>query len=434
MGHDLLTCHNMRKKRSVRSTLCECSLGLWECKARSNPLNPFKRCFDTLIIDLLFIYWGFGVMFTVFKNFITLVRNLINGDEYISDRSKITYSLYFLALMHISYAVLFMFCESAVLALYNLIAFLYVQILIRIAANKHLFTAATLSAIEILVFSIISTIALGDSMNFNLYCFSIIPMVFYVSSTIKDFKKHSYFSLLFSILSLAAYAASVIIRIQKNPFVKFPFDNIALVSAIEIINSIIIVGMITVFLFLFTWEMKNNTATLEKRNQQLLQFANVDPLTKLPNRRCMMQTLNLAMHELSRGTSVFSIILGDIDNFKKINDNYGHDMGDKVLLTVAHTISSQLRECDAVCRWGGEEILILIRGDAETATAIAERIRLTISTTEVVHNNNAVRVSMTFGVTQAEIGYRIEQIIQSADNRMYYGKQNGKNRVISKNP
>ena len=373
-------------------------------------------------------------MFTVFKNLITLVRNLINGDEYISDRSKIKYSLYFMALMHISYAILFMCCESAMLALYNLLAFLVVQILIRVASNKHLFVAATLSAVEILVFSVVSTYALGDSMNFNLYCFSIIPMVFYVSSTIKDFRKHSYFSLLFSILSLATYAFTIYIRTYNNPLSNFPFDNIALISAIEIVNSIIIVGMITIFLFLFTWEMKNNTATLEKRNQQLLQFANVDPLTKLPNRRCMMQTLNLAMHELSRGTSVFSIILGDIDNFKKINDNYGHDMGDKVLLTVAHIISTQLRDCDAVCRWGGEEILILIKGNAESATAIAERIRLAIATTEVVHNNNSVRVSMTFGVTQAEIGYRIEQIIQSADNRMYYGKQNGKNRVISKNP
>lgn len=372
-------------------------------------------------------------MLTIFKNLISMIRNLINGDEYISDRSKITYSLYFMSFMHISYALLFMFCESAFLALYNLLAFLIVQILIRVAANKHLFTAATLSAVEILAFSVVSTLALGNSMNFNLFCFSIIPMVFYVSSTIKDFKKHSYFSLLFSLLSLATYAATIVIRTKNAPITNFPYDNIILISIIEIANSIIIVGMITIFLFLFTWEMKNNTATLEKRNQQLLQFANVDPLTKLPNRRCMMQTLNLAMHELSRGTSVFSIILGDIDNFKKINDNYGHDMGDKVLLTVAHTISSQLRECDAVCRWGGEEILILIRGNAESATAIAERIRLNISTTEVVHNNNAVRVSMTFGVTQAEIGYRIEQIIQSADNRMYYGKQHGKNQVISQN-
>ena len=91
-------------------------------------------------------------MLTVIKNFISLVRNLINGDEYISDRSKITCSLYFMALMHISYAVLFMCCESALLALYNLLAFIIVQILIRVAAHKHLFTAATLSAVEILVF------------------------------------------------------------------------------------------------------------------------------------------------------------------------------------------------------------------------------------------------------------------------------------------
>ncbi len=377
---------------------------------------------------------GSRVMFNIIKNIVSLIRNLMNGDEYISDRAKITYTLYFLSLMHITYAAILMFCQTAILALYNLLAFILMQILIRVAHQKHLFTAAALSAVEILIFAVVSTLSLGDTVHFNLFCFSIIPMVFYVSSTIKEFKNNSVFSFSFSLLALATYAATILIGQYTTPLGTFPAENITLVSVIEIMNGIIVVGMITIFLLLFTWEMKNNTATLEKRNQQLQQFANVDPLTKLPNRRSMMQTLNLAMHELSRGNSVFSIILGDIDNFKKINDNYGHDMGDKVLLTVAHTISSQLRDCDAVCRWGGEEILILIRGNAESATAIAERIRLTIATTEVVHNNNNVRVSMTFGVTQAEIGYRIEQIIQSADNRMYYGKQHGKNQVVSKNP
>ncbi len=372
-------------------------------------------------------------MLNIIKNFISLVKNLMNGDEYISDRAKITYTLTLISLMHTLYAVVFLFNGSFILSVYNLCALLFIQILTRVAYNKHLLTATTLTCCEILVFALVSTMGLGTDLNFNLFCFSIIPAVFYVSSTIKDFKNHTLFSFLFSLLALGTYAATLVIGHYTEPWEAFPFDNLALISVIEILNGCIIMGIITIFLLLFTWEMKNNNATLEKRNQQLLQFANIDPLTKLPNRRSMMQTLNLAMHELSRGNSVFSIILGDIDNFKKINDNYGHDMGDKVLLTVAHTISTQLRDGDAVCRWGGEEILILIKGNLESASAIAERIRLNIATTQVNHNNNTVQVSMTFGVTEAELGYRIEQIIQSADNRMYYGKQHGKNQVVSRN-
>lgn len=372
-------------------------------------------------------------MINIFKNFVSIVKNLMNGDEYISDRAKITYTLTFLSFMHLCYALIFMFTNSVALAFYNFVAFILVQIFIRIAYYKHLFTAMTLACSEILVFSLISSFLLGDGLNFNLFCFSIIPAVFYVSSTIKDFKNHTLFSFLFSILALGAYAASILADSSAEQAAALPYTGTFWIAFFKIMNGIIVMGMVTVFLLLFTWEMKNNTATLEKRNQQLQQFANVDPLTRLPNRRSMMQTLNLAMHQLGRGAATFSIILGDIDNFKKINDNYGHDMGDKVLLTVAHTISCQLRDGDAVCRWGGEEILILVKGNLESATAIAERIRLNIATTEVVHNNNSVRVSMTFGVTQAENGYRLEQIIQSADNRMYYGKQHGKNQVVSTN-
>lgn len=371
-------------------------------------------------------------MFTIIKNFFHLIKNIINGDEYISDRAKVTYTLTFLSIMHLFYALFFLSTGTFSLIFYNMIAFMIMQFLIRIAHQKHLFVAMTVACFEILIFSFISTFILGDNLNFNLFCFSIIPPVFYISSTVKDFKKHAWFSVIFSSLALVTYVLSVIYG-KEIISTSFPLESVGFIYFFKITNGLITISMFTVFLFLFTWEMKNNNATLEKRNHQLQQFANVDPLTRLPNRRSMMQTLNVAMHELSRGKTKFSIILGDIDNFKKINDNYGHDMGDKVLLTVAHTISAQLREGDAVCRWGGEEILILVKGNLESATAIAERIRLTISTTEVIHNNNSIRVSMTLGVTEAEIGYRIEQIIQSADNRMYYGKLHGKNQVVSKN-
>lgn len=373
-------------------------------------------------------------MFDIVKNLISLIKNIMNGDEYISDKAKITSTLTFISFIHLFYAVLFVFYGGYSLILYNLVAlFLYHAILIPLANRKHFFAAMTTSCGEMLLFSVITTLLIGSTFHFNLFCFCTIPAIFYVVATIKDFKNHSLFSLLFAGFALLAYSATLAFEDFLQPLTPINTSNTVGIYVVEVLTGLLAIGMIVVFLFLFTWEMKNNNATLEKRNQQLQQFANVDPLTKLPNRRSMMQTLNLSMHELQRGNYVFSIILCDIDDFKKINDNYGHDMGDKVLLTVAHTISSQLRDCDAVCRWGGEEILILIRGDLASATAIAERIRLTIATTEVNHNGSTVRVSMTFGVTQAELGFRIEQIIQSADNRMYYGKNHGKNQVVSTN-
>ena len=177
--------------------------------------------------------------------------------------------------------------------------------------------------------------------------------------------------------------------------------------------------------------MKSNNSQLLRRNQQLVEVARKDPLTKLANRRSMMERLNLSMQSLKSDNHPFSVILCDIDHFKKVNDVYGHDCGDKVLVTVANMITSQLRDTDFVCRWGGEEILIVIDGRLQTAAAIAERMRGNIEATEVMHEGQAVKVTMTFGVAQAELSYRIEDLIQLADTRLYYGKEHGRNQVVS---
>ena len=185
---------------------------------------------------------------------------------------------------------------------------------------------------------------------------------------------------------------------------------------------------------MFTIEMRNSTTTLENRTRQLKQLSSIDPLTKLANRRSMMEKLNISMHLLRKDKKVFSLILGDIDDFKKVNDTYGHDCGDKVLVMVADTISSQMREGDFVCRWGGEEILILVNGNIDAAKSLGERILNKICSSEVNHEGNSVKVTMTFGVAQANESFRIEDFIQQADNRLYYGKTHGKCQVVAEIP
>ena len=185
---------------------------------------------------------------------------------------------------------------------------------------------------------------------------------------------------------------------------------------------------------MFTIEMRNSTTTLENRTKQLKQLSSVDPLTKLANRRSMMEKLNIAMHLLKKDKKIFSIVMGDIDDFKKVNDTYGHDAGDKVLVMVAETISSQLRDGDYVSRWGGEEILILVNGNLEAAKSLSERILNKLNQSEVIYENRPVKVTMTFGVAQANESFRIEDFIQQADNRLYYGKTHGKNQVVAEIP
>ena len=101
---------------------------------------------------------------------------------------------------------------------------------------------------------------------------------------------------------------------------------------------------------------------------------------------------------------------------------------------VADTISSQMRDGDFVCRWGGEEILILVNGNIEAAKSLAERILAKICQNVVTHENKNIKVTMTFGVAQANESFRIEDFIQQADNRLYYGKTHGKCQVVAEIP
>lgn len=144
----------------------------------------------------------------------------------------------------------------------------------------------------------------------------------------------------------------------------------------------------------------------------------------------MTEHLQKSMEILKKTGKRFSIILCDIDDFKKVNDTYGHDAGDLVLKTVADIISQGVRDGDKVCRWGGEEVLILINDPVETASTAAERIRKRIEENVTTYEGEPIRITMTFGVTESIPGFRIEHLIQQADDKLYEGKKSGKNTVV----
>ena len=109
--------------------------------------------------------------------------------------------------------------------------------------------------------------------------------------------------------------------------------------------------------------------------EELEKFINYDTLTHLLNRRCLDNYLECAYKQAKTGKSPFCLLMVDIDDFKKVNDTYGHDCGDAVLKEVSSRILAGVRDTDTVFRWGGEEILVLLRADEDGATQTAERIR-----------------------------------------------------------
>nr|WP_320013363.1 sensor domain-containing diguanylate cyclase [uncultured Desulfobacter sp.] len=158
-------------------------------------------------------------------------------------------------------------------------------------------------------------------------------------------------------------------------------------------------------------------------------LAHVDQLTKLANRRSLDNSIKSEFNRSTRYGTTFSLILFDIDNFKNINDTYGHPIGDKVLVDIAGITNERLRSSDVSGRWGGEEFLIICaETELEGATALAENIRQVIEIHQFPVVGNA---TCSFGVSSYKKTDKYpEDVIKRADERMYMAKQNGKNMVF----
>lgn len=169
---------------------------------------------------------------------------------------------------------------------------------------------------------------------------------------------------------------------------------------------------------------------LQRANEKLQQLADTDPLTGLLNRRSTLNLLENEIVRFQRQGTPFSVILSDIDHFKKFNDNYGHDCGDDVLIHIGRLIGENIRALDGVSRWGGEEFLVVLPGsDVETTAEVAEKLRLLVSRSRCRCMPPSERITMTFGISQFRKGDVINNLIKRADEALYRGKEGGRNRV-----
>ena len=166
--------------------------------------------------------------------------------------------------------------------------------------------------------------------------------------------------------------------------------------------------------------------------EELEKYVCYDTLTHLLNRRSMDDYLQKAYQEANADGTDFCLMMLDIDDFKKVNDTYGHDCGDEVLRCVANTISTGVRKNDTVFRWGGEEILVLMQTAEQQASDSAERIRHEIEKDTIRYRGeNLVSVTVTIGISAYRNGMTIQQMMDEADKKLYYGKNHGKNQVVS---
>ena len=163
-------------------------------------------------------------------------------------------------------------------------------------------------------------------------------------------------------------------------------------------------------------------------NKKLEESATIDGLTNIFNRKKISERIAYELKKLDKARKI-NLIMFDIDNFKHINDTYGHDMGDEVLIKIADTAKKCIRPQDSIGRWGGEEFMILLpQSKKETAVEIAEKIRKSI---EDIKWEKIEKITISLGVTEVREDDDLQSFYKRVDNRLYYAKQHGKNRVVS---
>jgi diguanylate cyclase (GGDEF)-like protein len=166
-------------------------------------------------------------------------------------------------------------------------------------------------------------------------------------------------------------------------------------------------------------------------NKKFKQLANTDPLTGLLNRRSFLSALSLEKKRSRRSNKPFTLIMADIDYFKKINDELGHNIGDKVLIKIAKILKDTVREIDIVSRWGGDEFLILLPETSRVGGAtLADKICKNINFNPLEIENKIINFTMSFGVSECSNDSNFEDCVENADKSLFQAKNLGRNKVV----
>jgi diguanylate cyclase (GGDEF)-like protein len=184
--------------------------------------------------------------------------------------------------------------------------------------------------------------------------------------------------------------------------------------------------------------LRRDAKRLEDMNRKLATalarmelMAMIDPLTGIGNRRYFLERIEQEFVRSRRYGASLSIAMVDIDDYKKVNDRYGHECGDIVLQWISAMLTGDLRREDIIARWGGEEfILAFPETNIEGAGIIAEKLRSMVSTAVLDYRGNSIGVTVTIGLANVNFNLTIDENIRMADDAMYRGKRSTKNCII----
>lgn len=328
--------------------------------------------------------------------------------------------------LHFLYAILFSYSHTTALLIYNIVAVVFYIVLSRwILVAKQVRVVFLTCFAEIILFSVTGTIFVGYESGFYLYLLSIIPLLFYLfyklkADKLKEAVRYIYiiFLLIIGSVSLNLFGVVKDLGLAENYIGHFFLLNVSVALLLSY-----------TFCNVMLKSVNDKENVLIHSNEQLSQEANFDKLTGLLNRRTIDYYYDLKMTDLKYKGDSFVVIMADIDSFKKVNDKYGHEIGDVVLKKVSSTLQRSTRNNDKLFRWGGEELVSIVTASEEESLIVGERYRSNIE--KIVFDEvEDLKVTITVGIYLCQVGDKLEDAVNRADKALYEGKQTGKNKVV----
>ncbi|SFW50363.1 diguanylate cyclase (GGDEF) domain-containing protein [Ruminococcus flavefaciens] len=353
------------------------------------------------------------------------LREFVASHKQIFDKSneKFIYSFSNIACLcaHIAYLIMFYILQVKELVIFNIFSVLfYFTLFVVIRLGKGGAALLYLADIEVIAHAAFATHFLGWQPDFAMFFILIIP------ATFLTYTQKIYIPFIISAVSMGLFLYYKI-TMDYNADVKYVFEDNDVIKAIQITNAVIgvFVMMVAGVSNIFIREYKE--FQLVDQREEFKEQASKDPLTHLFNRRAMNENIR-AIRRDCPPRSQYVIGIGDIDNFKRINDTYGHDVGDKVLVYVSNQFINFIPDGGYAARWGGEEFLFVIpNASIEKGVAFTDQIHKMLRSHVFEIDDVEFGVTMTFGVSKGIPVDKIDNVITTADKRLYKGKNNGKN-------
>ena len=283
--------------------------------------------------------------------------------------------------------------------------------------------ATSLICATIIIISSVLTICVSYDAGYHWVILTTIMLIFFDSRSSIRFKLgYSIFVILALLLITLLSVTAPILSLPSLSFIKY-----------SCAMNIILIGIVaTTIAYFYRSKFADSEEKIIQYNKKLLQMANFDALTLLKNRFSINDHMVDLACSCARSGDSFFIAIGDVDYFKHINDQFGHDAGDYVLRTIANIFIDYMAEKGDVARWGGEEFLFTFeKTNSSQALTDLNGLRERIANFPFNYEESSFHVTMTFGMEKYQEYLGVENCISKADTKLYQGKNNGRNIVIN---